>query len=261
MNPTISIITICFNNLEEVIATCQSIDNQSTPPHEHWIIDGSSNNEIRDYLQQHSLPTYRKWISERDKGIADAFNKGVKRATGEIVNMLNSGDRYIDENVLRIVAETFTNHPGVQWVHGKYLFNRSDKWIVIGKPFEKDKLYRGMRSICHQTMFARRTLHDKYGLYNTSLTIAMDYDFVCRIYKEPFFFIPEPLVVMAPEGISAKGYLLSLRQNKEIYTKYFGPSVLLNLWQLRLKLLHHMLQTRLGKFLFKWKTKLKLENM
>ena len=75
------------------------------------------------------------------------------------------------------------------------------------------------------------------------------------------FKIPEPLVVMAPEGISAKGYLLSLQQNKEIYTKYFGQSVLLNFWQLRLKLLHHLLQTRLGKFLFKWKTKLKLENM
>src|SRR5215210_2579347 len=103
MNPTITIITRCFNNLQELITTCSSIDRQTLKPYEHWIIDGSTNNEIKNYLLSNPLPDYRKWISEPDKGIADAFNKGLSRATGNIVNMLNSADYYVDETILQVV--------------------------------------------------------------------------------------------------------------------------------------------------------------
>ena len=76
---TISIITICYNNLQELLTTLASVDRQSVTPYEHWIIDGSSDNEIKNYLQINIQPTYRKWISEKDNGIADAFNKGLPK--------------------------------------------------------------------------------------------------------------------------------------------------------------------------------------
>lgn len=257
----ISIITICYNNLTELLETCRSVDSQSVAPAEHWIIDGSGNDEIRRHLQSSNLPKYRKWISEKDNGIGDAFNKGILRASGSILNMLNSGDTYLNTNVLKTVSDVFSNDTSIQWIHAKYQILRSDKWIIIGKPFERDKLYRGMRSICHQTMFIKKELHNKHGLYDPELSIAMDYDFLCRIYKEKFFFLPQPLIIMAPAGISATQYLRSLKQAKAVYLRYFNYSFKLDVWQLRLKFLHFLLKSQLGKWLFKLKTKLKLENM
>lgn len=261
MELSISVITISFNNLTELKETCSSIDEQQCPPWEHWIIDGSTNSEIRDWLVGTQHPPYRKWISEPDKGISDAFNKGIIRATGTIVNMLNSGDRFRDATVLETVARAFTDNNGITWLHGKCLTTRGGKQVVLGKPFDKEKLYRGMRSVWHQTMFVKRSLHDKYGLYDTSIRIAMDYDFVCRIANEPFLFLEKELVIFAPHGVSQSSYLDALSQMKQVYQKYFGNSTLLEIWQLRLKMLYYLLKSPAGKFLYNIKTKLKLENI
>jgi glycosyltransferase involved in cell wall biosynthesis len=260
MKPRISVITICFNNLEELLVTCASVDQQTTPPFEHWIIDGSSNPFIKEYLETHPQPAYRKWLCERDKGIADAFNKGVLRATGDVVNMLNAADYYINGQVLSLVSKAFEENPALQWLHGKYQLQRGQLWVTIGKPFDKTKLYRGMRSLAHQSMFVKKSLHDQYGLYDTSLSIAMDYDFVCRIATEPFVFIEQPLIVFAPGGTSQVNYMASLQQSKQVYEKYNGASLPLRLWQVRLKLLHLVLHSPVGKILYKIKVALKLEN-
>lgn len=257
----ISIITICFNNLEETIATCKSVDIQQTKPFEHIIIDGSSNHVIKNYLEQNSQPVYRVWICEPDEGIADAFNKGLHKSTGNIVVMLNSGDTFYDALAITTVVDTFQNNPSIQWVHGKYQLIRGNQKVVIGKPFEKAKLYRGMRSICHQTMFVKKALHEKYGLYNKDEKIGMDYDFLCRIAGEAFIFISTALVKFAPAGVSAVHYLRALKDAKRIYEKYYGKSFMLTLWQIRLKFLYYLLRSPAGNFLYKIKTSLKLENM
>jgi glycosyltransferase involved in cell wall biosynthesis len=261
MDNSISIITICFNNLPDLLATCASVEQQNIPPFEHIIVDGSSNADIRNYLQQTALPGYVKWISEKDKGIADAFNKGVHLASGSIVNMLNSGDCYATNEVLATVTQLFNSSNELMWVHSKYQMERGGQIVTLGKPFSPDKLYRGMRSLCHQTMFVKKSLHEKYGYYNLSYSISMDYDFVCRIYKEPFRFSEEVFIKMAPGGISTSHYLKSLDQSKQVYQHHFGKSILLNLWQLRLKFLFHLLQTKFGKFLFNIKRALGLENI
>ena len=258
---TISVITICFNNLAELKTTIESVDQQQVKPLEHWIIDGSSNNEIKNHLDNNPQPSYRKWLSEKDNGIADAFNKGIQRAEGEILNMLNSGDYYLDATTLETVIKTFEQQPMISWLHGKYKLLRGGIWVIIGKPFEPGKLYRGMRSIAHQSMFVKKSLHTKYGLYDTSLNISMDYDFVCRIAQEPFAFVEKPLIVFAPDGTSQRNYLAAMAQAKMVYTKYFGSSFMLNFWQLRLKTLYYLLNGPAGSILYKIKVWLKLENM
>jgi len=258
---TISVITICFNNLEELKTTLHSVDQQQVKPYEHWIIDGSSNTDIKNYLDNNPQPDYRKWLSEKDNGIADAFNKGIVRSEGRILNMLNSGDYYIDATTLQTVSKAFEEKPVITWLHGKYKLLRGGVWVVIGKPFEPGKLYRGMRSVAHQSMFVEKTLHTKYGLYDTSLNISMDYDFVCRIAEEPFAFIENPLIVFAPDGTSQRNYLAALQQAKKVYEKYFGKSLMLEIWQLRLKTLYHLLNGPAGSILYKIKVWLKLENM
>ena len=257
----ISVITICFNNLNETIETCKSVDRQQKKPFEHIIIDGSSNDGIKNYLEQNSQPGYRRWLCEPDEGIADAFNKGVLMASGDIVVMLNSGDTFFDKMTIATVTETFGENPFIQWVHGKYQLIRVNQKVVIGKPFEKAKLYRGMRSICHQTMFVKKSLHHKYGLYDKSEKIGMDYDFLCRIADEPFIFIKKTLVNFAPAGTSSVQYLKALKDAKRIYEKHFGKSAMLWIWQLRLKFLYYLLKSPVGIFLYKIKTRLKLENI
>lgn len=257
----ISVITICFNNLEDMISTCQSVDIQVEKPFEHLIIDGSTSPIIKDYLDTNKQPVYRRWISEKDDGISDAFNKGVSNAKGDIVVMLNSGDTFYNDAVLRIVSTEFDGDKNLQWLHSKYELHRGDLWIIIGKPFAKSKMYRGMRSICHQTMFVKKALHDKYGLYDKQLKIAMDYDFLLRIANEKFIFLETPLVKFAPAGTSSTNHPGLLKEIRKSYRKYYGSSLFLEIWQLRLKLLHYLLGTRIGKLLFKVKTVLKLENM
>ena len=257
----ITVITICFNNLEDLISTSKSVDIQHKRPFEHLIIDGSSSPDIKNYLESNTQPGYRRWISEKDDGISDAFNKGVLNATGDIVVMLNSGDTFYSPDVISIVSGEFEKDENLQWLHSKYELHRGDNWIIIGKPFAKSKMYRGMRSICHQTMFVKKGLHDKYGLYDKQLKIAMDYDFLLRIANEKFIFIETSLVKFAPAGTSSVNYPGSLKEIKNCYRKYYGDSIFLDIWQLRLKLLHYLLSTRIGKLLFKMKKGLQLENM
>jgi len=256
----ISVITICFNNLSELIETIHSVDKQIVKPFQHFIVDGSTNSEIRDYLTQHSQPNYRQWISERDNGIADAFNKGILACSGDVVNMLNSGDCYVASNVIECVQNAFQEDEELMWVYGKTRLMKGDQQVLVGKLFEPKKLYRGMRCISHQTLFVKKKLHNVYGLYDKTLKIAMDYDFVCRIGFEKSKFIEIPMAKFTPGGVSSN-YFEALKETKIVYEKYYGYSIKLFFWQLRLKILYILLQTKLGLFLNRIKIWLKLENL
>ena len=256
----ISIITICFNNLEELKKSCASVDAQLLQPYEHIIIDGSTQIEIKQYLESTPQPPYRKWICEPDRGIADAFNKGIRKSSGDIIYLLNSGDTIYDQAVLEKVNATFVGNPSIMWVHGKLNLMRGGIWVAIGKPFEKEKLYRGMRGTLHPTMYVRRELYNKHGLFDINIKMAMDYDFLCRIAGEPFVFIDYPLATFDPSGVSSSNYLKAMKESYAQYRKYYGPSFKQTLWGWRLTILHHLLQSPLGKVLYRIKVKMGKEN-
>ena len=256
----ISIITICFNNLEDFKKTCVSVDMQELKPFEHIIIDGSKNPDIKNYLENIPQPHYRKWICERDKGISDAFNKGILKASGEITNLLNSGDTLYDSTVLGKVIKAFEKDPDITWCHGKLNLLRGGLWVAIGKPFEKDKLYRGMRGTLHPTMFVRKELYEKYGLFDLNLKMAMDYDFLCRIADEKFTFIDYPLVTFDPNGVSSANYIKAMKESFAQYRKYYGASFKQTIWGWRLTILHNLLKSGFGKFLYSIKVKVGKEN-
>ena len=257
----LSIITICFNNLQEVINTCKSVDEQTTLPFEHLIINGSTNKEIEDYFSSVQKNPYRKIFSEKDDGIADAFNKGIEKSSGDLILLLNSGDCLYDKNVVEIVLQKFDEDKKLMWLHGKYRLNRSGLWVTLGKPFEEKKLYRGMRSLSHQTMYVKRELYEKYGLYDPSYKIAMDFDFVARIRKEKFLFIPEILATGVPGGISSSQYDLSLKESTIVVRKYLGSTWKNKLWNFRLKTLKTIQNIPvLGKVLYRIKAGLGLAN-
>ena len=256
----ISVITICFNNLDDLQRTCASVDSQLLPPAEHWIINGSTETAIAGWLEQAPQPVYRKWINERDKGIADAFNKGIAKATVPVTHLLNSGDVYAAPDVLSAVTDLFTLKADIQWLSGNIRVVRGGQQVVVGKPFEKSKLYRGMRSVSHPTWFVKKAVYERCGLYNSEYRIAMDYDMMCRIASEPYAYLNKTMVYFDDTGISSTSYLRSLAETRTVYESHFGFSTKLMAWQLRLKTLHWLLQSRFGKWLFEMKTKAGLEN-
>jgi len=211
----LSVITICFNNLSEVQATCISVDSQSQSPYEHWIIDGSTNSEIEEWLQKTSQPAYRKWICESDKGISDAFNKGIQKAGGDIIHLLNAADTYYSDDVIKKVLKYFQLNPKVQWLSGNIFMSRGGIWVTVGVPFDQNQLYKGMRSISHPTWFLRKEVYERVGHFSLDIKIAMDYDLLCRLYKEPYAYLNETMVRFDDKGISTTQYLKSLK-DKEV---------------------------------------------
>jgi glycosyltransferase involved in cell wall biosynthesis len=247
--------------LQEVLDTCKSVDEQSIPPFEHLIINGSTEDTIEKYFETKDNILYRKVFNEKDNGIADAFNKGIKKASGDVILLLNSGDLLYDQNVIKIVLEKFDADKSLMWLHGKYRYQRSGIWVTLGKPFDPKKLYRGMRSLSHQTMYVRKELYDKYGLYDNSFKIAMDFDFVARIRNEKFLFVDEILAINVPGGISSEKYNLSLKEGSRVVKKYLGFSWKNKLWTLRLKTLKAIQNIPfLGKLLYRIKVALGLAN-
>ncbi|MEN9685044.1 MAG: hypothetical protein RLZZ28_830 [Bacteroidota bacterium] len=256
----ISIITICFNNLSDLQKTCASVDGQEKLPEEHWIIDGSTNDEILNWLQNNPGPAYRKWIHERDAGIYDAMNKGISRASQEIVHILNSGDNYASADVIAEVVGFFDAHPDIQWISGNIQMIRGGEAVIVGKPFEVARLYRGMRSVSHPTWFVKKKVYERTGPYQ-HLKIAGDYDMMCRIAGEPYAYLNKTVAIFDDSGVSSSGYLASLKESRQVFESHFGFSLKLVLWQWRLRMLHYLLQTSFGKSLFAIKKKAGLENM
>ena len=256
----ISIVTICFNNLEELKKTCASVEMQTLQPNEHLIIDGSTKPEIKYWLENNQQPGYRKWICERDKGIADAFNKGVRNVTGDIIYILNSGDTLYDNTILQRASDVFAKDSSIMWCNGKLNTLRGGIWVSVGKPFEKEKLYRGMRSVFHPTMYVRKAVYEKHGLFNVDIKMAMDYDFLCRIADEKNVFIDYPLATFDPTGVTSTKYLDAMDESYAIYRRYYGNSIKQTLWSWRLTFLYYLLKSPLGKLLYSIKVKIGMQN-
>ncbi|MDZ4838561.1 MAG: glycosyltransferase [Bacteroidota bacterium] len=254
-DPHISVVTICFNNLAELKLTCQHLDAQLQLPYEHWIIDGSKNDEIKNWIRNSPQPSYRHSIHEPDRGISDAFNKGVQHSKGDIIHIHNSGDYYYNECVLRHVTAAFKENIGAKWLHGKYAQYRGGIWLVSGNSYERTKLYRGMRTIGHPTMFVYKDLYTKYGLFLEDKKIAMDYDFLVRIANEPFVFLNEPLVYFTPGGVSEQRIEPGLKEVAESYRKHIGISIKQQLWHTRIKLLHSIMKSPPGNIIVQIKNR------
>ena len=253
MQLTLSVITICFNNLEELKRTCESVDIQTVVPTEHLVIDGSTNEEILQWLRNSPQPSYRRIIHERDQGISDAFNKGIRNATGTLTHLLNSGDTYANKEAIEKVIAVFRQDHLLMWLHSRYIQHRGDMDTVSGVPFDKNKLWRGMRTVAHPSMFIKKEVYDRHGLYNTGYKIAMDYDMLVRMRDEKNLFLPDTLVYFAPGGASNTHFEKGLAEVRKSYQHHISSSVKQNAWQWRQRLLHRFMETRLGKKWFQWK--------
>ena len=194
MKPKVSIILSVLNGKAHIYNTIQSILNQNYQNKELIVIDGGSKDGTLDILRKYSNKI--KWISEPDKGISDAFNKGIKLATGDYINFQGDGDGFIHDNVL---TEIFQNRviKKDQIICGN--IKRIDKkgnilfTTRLKENFRKTSLLFKM-SLPHQGLFMPMAFFDKYGLFDLKTKFAMDYELLLRAYKS----FPEVVIINSP---------------------------------------------------------------
>jgi glycosyltransferase involved in cell wall biosynthesis len=206
----ISVVTVVYNRVSEIEATIASITSQTLQNFEYLIIDGGSTDGTVDIIKKYNDKiTY--WVSEPDKGIYDAMNKGAQRAKGEWIIFMNAGDRFYDSRVLASCAPTLANSPNRTIVYG-------DAEIVgITHPHiqhQKDRHLDLTKSIIHQSIFTRTTFLQS-NPYNTRYKVMADYDnllSVSVVTPDKCLHIPEVICRYDKTGISSRPLYTYIRE-------------------------------------------------
>lgn len=203
----ISIVTVTYNNFNELIETLNSIPKSDIV--ESVVINGGDCKKTKDFLENYS----GKSISEKDEGIADAFNKGIKLSSGDYIMFLNSGDILLSADYLQKAKSILDNNQDISFVHANIVFSDQLGVDLYMKPQMKNVGF-GM-PYHHQTMIVRKKIFDEIGMFKTELNYAMDFDLVVRMEKKGYkgFYIDEGATVkMDGKGISVSEEGNSIRE-------------------------------------------------
>lgn len=199
--PKISIITVCFNSEAHIEEAIQSVVNQSYPKKEYVIIDGGSTDGTLDIIDRYKNQI-DYFISEPDRGISDAFNKGIKAATGDVVGIINSDDK-LEENALQIIANEFEDnvdmYRGICRVWNDQTGFIYDETPTLYWPSIPIKM-RG----AHPATFVSMNAYRKFGLFDLDLKYAMDTDLFRRfsMNNAKVKFVDSPLAYFRLGGVS-----------------------------------------------------------
>lgn len=203
----VSIITICYNSEATIRETITSVLSQSYSDIEYIIVDGKSKDGTCDIVRSFG-DKISIFVSEPDKGIYDAMNKGVNLATGDVIGILNSDDFYADANVISDIVSTFKS-TGAQGVYADLVYvdreniNKVTRTWKSGNYEEGKFLYGWMPP--HPTFFVKRKVYEAYGHYTTELRSSSDYEFMLRvIHKEKISigYLPRVITKMRVGGQS-----------------------------------------------------------
>ncbi len=220
--PRVSIVTVCFNSAACISDALRSVDCQSFADREHLIVDGGSTDETIEILQRSAHPT-RRWVSEPDRGIYDAMNKGLALARGEIIGFLNSDDFYPRRDVLDRVDAAFRD-PAVEAIYGDLCYVRQDEPSTVVRYWRSSSFEPGLfsKAWCppHPTFFVRRSTYLRLGGYELRFPIAADMELMARyleVHRVPVRHINEVLVHMRMGGTTNRSLKNILKQNREIW--------------------------------------------
>ena len=261
----ISIVTPTFNSEAVISNNINSILNQSYTDFEHILIDKeSSDNTLnlakKEYSIRNSIKKLRI-IREKDNGIAEAFNKGINTVYGEVIGILNSDDEYFNELVLEKVMNCFKDK-NILFVHGNIYFEDP----IYGSNIRKPLLCNVTKAMPynHPTMFFRKEVYKKHGIFDIDYKFAMDFEFICRLNKsiidfnrKGLYLDGEPLVKMAAGGISWKNELNSIEETKRALKKYgfwdFNAKRNYFVRKLRTKIKYWLTVIKLEKVIVMWR--------
>lgn len=214
----ITLITVCYNSEKTIKDTIESVLKQTYKNYEYLIVDGNSKDKTLDIIKSYEkkFNNNLKYISESDKGLYDAMNKGIKLATGDIIGILNSDDILYDENVFQKIIDNLEDNDGIY----SNLVLMNEDFTKITRNFKSKEISKkkGWHPP-HPTLYLKKEIYEKYGNYNINYKIAADLDFMYRIINNnvKLKYVDTCFVKMRTGGASTNGLKGYYKNFKESY--------------------------------------------
>lgn len=213
----VSLILTTYNSENNLKKTFESIEKQNYPSIEVIIKDGGSSDNTLNIIQKYEARSRHivKWSTGRDSGIYDAMNQGYQMAAGDIIVFFN--DLFSGPQAVSKMVQVIEENPDCVGAHADLVYATDEKIVRYWKMGPQKSLYRGWMP-GHPTLFLKKEVYEKYGLYNTEYVIAADYEFMIRFLKDRrnrLAYLPEIIVKMYYGGTSTSSsgsYLLSLKE-------------------------------------------------
>ncbi|MDP3584899.1 MAG: glycosyltransferase family 2 protein [Thiobacillus sp.] len=217
----VSVITVCFNAVNTIADTLESVATQTHPGIEHIVVDGASTDGTLDVIKRHGKRVARL-VSEPDQGIYDAMNKGLLLATGETIGFLNADDVYADTGVLERVS-AIMDAEKLDALFGDAEFvspTRPDRSVrrYRSERFCPERIAWGWMP-AHPALFLRQQVYQRFGSFRTDYRIAGDFELVARMFHGGtlrYRHLPEVLVRMRTGGVSTGGWRNTILLNREV---------------------------------------------
>lgn len=218
----ITIITVCYNSENFISSAIGSVLSQTYSNIQYIVIDGGSKDSTVSIVDSYG-ERISHFVSEPDKGIYDALNKGIARASGDVIGFLHADDLYAHSGVLATIARAFED-PSVCAVYGDLQYVRKEDTTQLvrhwaSRPFVPPMLRQGWMPP-HPTLYVRRKWYERIGGFDTNYRIAADYFSVLQLFSQPGFkavYIPEVLVKMRVGGASNRSFKNIIRKSREDY--------------------------------------------
>ncbi|WP_456380574.1 glycosyltransferase family 2 protein [Hydrogenimonas sp.] len=234
MDSRVSIVTVVRNGADTIERTIRSVLGQSWKELEYIVIDGGSTDGTVEILEKYEKEiAYR--CSERDRGIVDAFNKGIRRAKGEVIGIVNADD-FLEKDAIEKVVRAFSEEEA-DIVYGNVRY-----WKKGGKEYlykADHTLLPKFMSINHPAVFVKREIYERFGLFDERYRVAMDYELMLRFFLKgaKFVHVDDVLSNMSLDGVSDRHWKEAYREVYEIRKSYFGkdPKLLLEYGVQRVK--------------------------
>lgn len=217
----ISIVTATYNSANTIKDTIESVLKQDYHNIEHIIVDGVSKDDTLAIVQSYG-DKIAKVISEPDKGIYDAMNKGIKMATGDVIGILNSDDFFATDNVISLIVSGFENNPELDGVYSNLFYVEQDNpskivrhWV--SKPFKQKSFFHGWHPP-HPTLYLKKEVYEKYGYFDLNFPLAADFELMLRFfekYKIKTKYIDYTTIRMRLGGATSKNWENVRKQNVE----------------------------------------------
>jgi glycosyltransferase involved in cell wall biosynthesis len=217
----ISIVTVTYNSDETIRDTIESILSQDYPNIEYIVIDGGSKDGTIEIIESYGSQI-SKFISEPDRGMYDAMNKGIRLATGDIIGILNSDDFYADNSIISNVVNTFIES-GSDSIFGDLVYVNSSNLAKVTRYYSSahfhPKLFAYGWMPAHPTFFVKRWAYEQYGVFQTNYKIAADYELLTRFLSKhnlSYTYLPQVMVRMRTGGASTTNLMSNWILNSEI---------------------------------------------
>ncbi|MBC7162759.1 MAG: glycosyltransferase [Immundisolibacter sp.] len=218
-----SIVTVCWNSAAVLPRARDSLSSQTCRDYEWVVVDGASTDGTMEIVRDFDAAPVAS-VSEPDKGIYDAMNKGVRMARGEYVFFLNSDDALHDPNVLADVARILETQPAADLLYGNVVYAYPSRKVL--RTFAHiNRLTLPFESLCHQAVFARRVLFDSVGTFDTRFRLSADYDWLIRVFRSGARtrWIDRRVAQFTAGGVHAQDARKLADENRQVRLQYLSP--------------------------------------